>query len=417
MSSTLPGHVDHLDRPAVLDDRYELGPLLGRGGMSDVFRAHDRQAGRDVAVKIFRPGVDLLDAGRRRRREVALVLSLQHPGLVSVLDADPGDASDHDGPAYFVVELVEGQTLGRLIRSAPLAEPAVARVGARLCSTLAYIHARGIVHRDVKPANVLMAPDPGSVDGSSPKLTDFGIARMVDSTRMTVEGFTVGTANYLSPEQVTGDRVGFASDVYSLGLVLVEALTGELAFPGHGIEAAIARLHRDPEIPASPELAALLAAMTARDPARRPTAAAAQRAFERLLDSGATRRRTTTAALRSVLTESPRRRAGAALGLVGGLAAATVATVLVVSPETSPSASQPIPGRPTMASTSPVATTHPAAAPSPVVRRSTSSPVRHLTLKDQPRQTVAAPVNRPARHPAARGPKPKPHKPGHGKHH
>ena len=413
MSTTLPSRPP---RPVLLDERYELGPLLGRGGMSDVYRARDRHTGHDVAVKIFRPGVDLMDAGHRRRREVQLVVSLSHPGLVRVLDADDGEPTG-DGPAYLVVELVEGQTLGRLIRQEPLTEPAVARLGADLCSALAYVHARGIVHRDVKPANVLMAADPGRPGGWSPKLTDFGIARLVDSTRMTVEGFTVGTANYLSPEQVTGDRVGVASDVYSLGLVLIEALTGELAFPGHGVEAAIARLHRDPEIPASPRLADLLAAMTARDPGRRPSAAAAQRAFERILDARAGRRHFAPSALRSIMVANPRRRAGAALGLVGGLAAATVATVLIVSPESSPSVSQPIPARPATGSTSPVAG-HSSPVTSPVVRPSTPSTVRPVTLKDQARQTTVAHLTtRPKPNPA---PKAKAHKPGrsgHGKRH
>jgi hypothetical protein len=141
------------------------------------------------------------------------------------------------------------------------------------------------VHRDVKPANVLLAAESGSVTA---KLTDFGIARILDGTRLTLTGTTVGTANYLSREQASGADVTPASDVYSLGLLLLECLTGEVAFPGHGVAAALARLHRDPTIPGDLDLSwqGLLAAMTARDPATRPSAQTVANRLRTLARSG-----------------------------------------------------------------------------------------------------------------------------------
>ena len=267
---------------SLLDGRYELREVIGRGGMAMVHRARDRQLGRDVAVKIFRPGTDIDDADDRQRREVRLLSALNHPGLVSVFDAQVGDVGDvgrPGGPAYLVTELVDGPTLAQQIKTATLTEQQVARMGVALGNALAYIHERGIVHRDIKPANILMAgTDP------VPKLADFGIAVTVGSTRLTMDGLTLGTANYLSPEQVCGQAVTPASDVYSLGLVLMEALTGDLAFPGNGLEAALARLNRAPNVPrqAGRELRAVLGAMTARDPRLRPRAGQAARTLEKL---------------------------------------------------------------------------------------------------------------------------------------
>jgi serine/threonine protein kinase len=145
----------------------------------------------------------------------------------------------------------------------------VAEIGAWLADALAYVHGEALIHRDVKPANVLLGQD-GRV-----RLTDFGIARLVDAAKVTATGLTVGTASYLSPEQVTAEPVGTAADVYSLGLVLLECLTGKREYPGSAVEVALARLSRPPHVPS--DLPAgwpgLLTAMTDRDPARRPTCA------------------------------------------------------------------------------------------------------------------------------------------------
>ena len=186
-------------------------------------------------------------------------------------------------PAYLVTEFVDGPTLAQWIRRATLTEPQTVRLGAAMCRTLAYIHARGIVHCDVKPANILI---PGSSEGDllAPKLADFGIATAGNSTRVTTIGATMGTANYLSPEQVRGDRITAATDIYSLGLVLIEALTGALAYPGAGVTAARARLNRSAIIPhdAGRGLRTVLAQMTARDPFDRPDAGRAAGILEEI---------------------------------------------------------------------------------------------------------------------------------------
>ncbi len=255
---------------SLLNDRYELGRVIGCGGMSTVHRAYDRRTGREVAVKISRPAAEMVDADGRTRREVDLLSTLDDPGLVAVLDAGVGDGAT---PAYLVTEFVDGPTLAQWIRRSTLTEPQTARLGAAMCRTLAYIHARGIVHCDVKPANILIS---ASSDGDlvAPKLADFGIATAGNSTRLTTNGATIGTANYLSPEQVRGDRITAATDIYSLGLVLIEALTGTLAYPGTGAEAARARLNRSAIIPhdVGRGLRTVLAEMTARDPLDRPDA-------------------------------------------------------------------------------------------------------------------------------------------------
>ena len=248
--------------------------------MSTVHRAYDRRTGREVAVKISRPAAKMVDADGRTRREVDLLSTLDDPGLVAVLDAGVGDAAT---PAYLVTEFVDGPTLAQWIRRSRLTEPQTVRLGAAMCRTLAYIHARGIVHCDVKPANILIS---GSSEGDlvAPKLADFGIATAGNSTRATTNGATIGTANYLSPEQVRGDRITAATDIYSLGLVLIEAFTGALAYPGAGVTAARARLNRSAIIPhdAGRGLRAVLAEMTARDPLDRPDAGRAAGVLEEI---------------------------------------------------------------------------------------------------------------------------------------
>jgi serine/threonine protein kinase len=266
------------DERPLLDGRYELGRVLGRGGMSTVHAAHDHRTGRDVAIKLFQPAPELADAEQRYRREVTLLAGLDDPGLLTVFDADLHDHFDpagHTTPPYLVTELVDGPTLAQRIKQAPLAEGQALRLGAAIARTLAYVHQLGIVHRDLKPANILL---PAAADDpfTTPKLVDFGIAITAQDTRLTATNLTIGTANYLSPEQLHGQRVvTSAADIYSLGLVLIEALSGQPAYPGSGLDAAMARLDHQPEIPlaASPGVRAVLAEMTAADPDDRPEAA------------------------------------------------------------------------------------------------------------------------------------------------
>ena len=252
---------------SLLAGRFRLGTAIGAGGAGVVYRARDERLDRDVAVKVFRPDVADAEALDRIRGEIRLLARLSHPTLVTLFDASTGEA---DEPAYLVLELVEGPTLRELYRDG-LAPDEVAALGADVADALAYVAARGIVHRDVKPENVLVSAGSGA---GHAKLADLGIARIVDETRHTTPGMLIGTAAYLSPEQVTGAPVGPPSDIYSLGLVLLEGLTGERAFTGGTAESSAARTLRAPAIPTWLERsdADLLARMTALDPASRPTA-------------------------------------------------------------------------------------------------------------------------------------------------
>jgi serine/threonine protein kinase len=261
--------------------RYVLGSVLGRGGMAEVWDAQDTVLQRRVAVKLFRGDPESAAEEQRREAEIRLVAALSHPNLVTVFDAGTDFGCPGAPCTFLVMELVEGTTLSRLLPLGALSPTDVADLGAQMASALAYVHARGVVHRDLKPANILLASTPRELAngvtaiGVTAKLTDFGIARILDGARVTLTGTTVGTANYLSPEQASGADVSPASDVYSLGLVLLECLSGKAAFPGHGVEAAVARLQRAPAIPddIDPAWQGLLATMTARDPAIRPSAA------------------------------------------------------------------------------------------------------------------------------------------------
>ena len=249
----------------VMAERYALDELIGRGGMADVYRATDQVLEREVAVKVLRGQAAGDDDRERFREEARMVAALDHSGLVSVLDA----GVDDDVP-YLVMDLVEGTSLASFCRGRRVAGHRVAYVGAELAAVLSYVHAQGIVHRDVKPSNVLVGRD-GVV-----RLADFGIARtLADPTGHTATGTTIGTAAYIAPEQVRGLTATPASDVYSLGLVLLEALNGTRAYTGEPMEAALARLQAAPMIPTSLPTGwpALLTQMTDSDPALRPTTA------------------------------------------------------------------------------------------------------------------------------------------------
>lgn len=239
--------------------------------MARVYRAEDTLLGRTVAVKLLRPGVDGASSPERARAEVAVLAGLAHPALVMLLDArlEPGK------PEYLVMEFVDGPTLAAVLSAGPLPAEDVAALGAELGEALHTVHAAGVVHRDLKPSNILLASSALPHRRFRPKLADFGIAYLLDSTRLTSPGAVIGTAAYLAPEQVRGAEPAPAADIYALGLVLLEALSGRRAFPaGSAVEVALARLTAAPDIPAdiSPEWRSLIERMTDTEPSRRPSA-------------------------------------------------------------------------------------------------------------------------------------------------
>ncbi|HEX3650591.1 MAG TPA: protein kinase [Pseudonocardiaceae bacterium] len=248
----------------VVADRYRLVTVLGRGANADVYRAHDERLDREVAVKLFHPGQGAV-ARFRFGAEARALARVSHPGLVGIFDA----GVDDDDRPYLVMELVDGDSLRDRLLSGPLRTDEVVLLGARLSVALAHAHTNGVVHRDIKPSNIVLDRH------DSPHLADFGIALLLDAARPDWSTEIMGTAAYLAPEQILGVDVTSAADVYSLGLVLLECLTGELEYPGLSkVESALTRLHRQPRIPDGIPgvLAELLTAMTAREPERRPAA-------------------------------------------------------------------------------------------------------------------------------------------------
>ena len=259
----------------LIEGRYRLLSRLGRGATAQVWSAEDERLQRIVALKLFAP--DVIDR-HRERVELELIVRLSHPGLVSVYDA--GSYTDDVGRhrTYVVLEFVAGGTLRDRLASGDLPADRAAAIGCDVARALGYVHACGVVHRDVKPANILLtrlddAIAPFGTELPIAKLGDFGVARMLDSAHLTEPGTTVGTANYLSPEQLRGEAAGPPSDVYSLGLVLLEALSGRMTYPGSRVLTA-EDVDRVPLIPTTlpAPWVEVLRAMTDRDPSRRPRA-------------------------------------------------------------------------------------------------------------------------------------------------
>ena len=218
----------------LIADRYELLDVVGTGGMSSVYRALDTLLERNVALKVLHPHHgDDSEYVERFRREARSVAQLSHPNIVTVIDR-----GESDGQQYIVFEYVDGESLKELVdRTGPLPVRRVIELGLQIADALAFAHQHGLVHRDVKPQNVLI-----NSEGEA-KVTDFGIARSLDVEHgVTETGTVLGTSNYLSPEQARGQQVSPATDVYSLGVVLYELLTGAVPFPGENF-VAVAMKH------------------------------------------------------------------------------------------------------------------------------------------------------------------------------
>jgi serine/threonine protein kinase len=256
--------------------RYRLASPLGRGGSGEVYRAKDGRLGRDVAVKLFTLGTASHAEIRRYATEARVLAGLSHPNLVALLDVG-ADTLHGAGPvAFLVTELVDGRTLRDTLDDGPLEPHLVADVGLQLARALDHAHGAGVVHRDVKPSNVLVAPDRrtgGATDAPwvPVVLADFGIA-WTTSPGAAHDAVTSGTAGYVSPEQALGQAVGPGADVYSLGLVLLECLTGERAYPGDPLTSSLARLLAPVTVPErfGADWVRLLTAMTSTEPVARP---------------------------------------------------------------------------------------------------------------------------------------------------
>jgi serine/threonine protein kinase len=256
-----------------LSGRYELGDRLGSGGMSNVYLAIDLTLERTVAVKIL--AEHLSDDERfvaRFRREALAVAKLIHPNIVQVYDT-----GIDDGRHYIVMEYVEGRSGAQILqRQGAIGAETAAEAGIQACAGLDYAHRRGIIHRDVKPGNLMLVGGPVGGGAMTVKLTDFGIARALAQTRITQVGSVVGTAAYLAPEQVRGEEATPATDVYALGVVLYQFLTGRLPYEGSTLaELAVRQQNERPLAPSTyndavpePLGSAVLRALEG-DPARR----------------------------------------------------------------------------------------------------------------------------------------------------
>ena len=218
--------------------RYELEQLVGSGGMSNVFRAHDRLLERTVALKILHEQYTRDDDYVERfRREARAVAKLAHPNIVTVIDR-----GEQDGRQFIVFEYVDGQNLKDLTRDGPLEVRDAIGLTLQVAHALSFAHERGLVHRDVKPQNVLL-----NEDGQA-KVTDFGIARSLDVQGVTQTGTVLGTSDYIAPEQARGQRVDPKTDIYSLGAVLYELLVGDVPFSGDNF-VAVAMRHVNEPVP------------------------------------------------------------------------------------------------------------------------------------------------------------------------
>ena len=268
-----------LNAPLLLG-RYRPLTLLARGGSAQVYEGRDETLDRAVAIKVFSAGMDL----DKYRDELRLLAGLSHHGVVSIVDAGIDLSTPSDSRPFLVMELVRGESIRDTLKTRTMTVRQVGEIGYEIAEALDYVHSQGVIHRDVTPSNVMLT-DYGTLS-SRPRarLTDFGIA--IDGVHSPGPDTEVeGTAAYLSPEQVLNLPLTPATDVYSLGLVMLECFTRTIAFPGNAVDSAVARIDTDPEIPRTipKDWRTLLERMTHQEPDRRPTAAEAASDIRRVL--------------------------------------------------------------------------------------------------------------------------------------
>src|SRR5258708_2323791 len=224
--------------------KYDIKELIGRGGMGEVYRALNPDLNRDVAIKVLHPQVNESEESVRRfRQEAQAIAALNHPNIVRVLDFHA------DGDLVFMVmELIEGPTLQQVMKSYPkgIPQPLALQLFMHLAEAISFAHEHGVIHRDIKPANVLIA------DSTRPVLTDFGVAQVLGLTRITEAGASFGTPVYMAPEVAMGNPGRVESDIYSLGVLLFEIITGEVPFKGASVSQLLQEhLHAAPPLPSS----------------------------------------------------------------------------------------------------------------------------------------------------------------------
>src|SRR5215472_5050097 len=231
---------------AALAGRYRIDRELGQGGMATVYLAHDLKHERKAAIKVLRPELAAVIGVERFLREIKTIATLQHPHILGLIDS-----GEVNGTAYYVMPFVEGESLrDRINREKQLPIPDAARIATEVASALDYAHRHQVIHRDIKPENILLH------DGSA-LVADFGIALALSSaggSRMTETGMSLGTPHYMSPEQAMGEReITARSDVYALGCVVYEMLSGEPPFTGPTAQAIVARVVTESPRPLLPQ--------------------------------------------------------------------------------------------------------------------------------------------------------------------
>jgi hypothetical protein len=279
--------------------KYQLGELLGQGGMGAVYRSFHPQLNRPVAVKVILGGVADPQIRQRFLREAQVVAGLSHPNIVNIFDVDV-----QDGQPYIVMDFVAGGSLAKRLASGPMPVDEAIEMLIPLAEALDYAHRQGLVHRDLKPANVLLQPD------GSPVLADFGLARAAQpdtAARITASGMLLGTLAYMAPEQFAGGDADARTDIYALGVLFFEMLTGRVPFDGDSAQVMYGHLQQPPPaprllVPALPDaIEKLVLSMLAKDPAARPQSAAEVAAALRAIRSSPAATGPTIALTRPVL--------------------------------------------------------------------------------------------------------------------